>query len=99
MKLSVKGLDWDDGNLLKCQSHDVSIADIEHALRSELIVIDDHRHSFLERRLIAIGRTASDRPIFIGFTFRERGGDVLVRPFTARFMGRKELKRYEKAHS
>jgi uncharacterized DUF497 family protein len=88
--------DWDDGNREKCQQHGVTIGEIEELLAGTPRVAPDHRHSEREKRLIAVGRNAQGRPIFVAFTMRERGGQLLIRPVSARYMHRKEIEGYEK---
>jgi uncharacterized protein len=46
--------------------------------------------------LRAIGKTAEGRAIFVVFTLRRRGDDILIRPISARHMHDKEVKSYEK---
>ena len=55
----------------------------------------DPKHSMGEDRLIAIGRTVTGRPMFVGFTIRAKNGRRLIRPVTARFMHAKEAAVYE----
>jgi uncharacterized DUF497 family protein len=59
-------------------------------------VVPDRTHSFNEQRIRAIGKTESGRSIFIVFTIRERGGKRFIRPISARYMHRKEVRHYEK---
>jgi uncharacterized DUF497 family protein len=49
-----------------------------------------------EPRFIAIGKTGLGRFAFVAFTPRLRGSMRLLRPITARYMHRKEIKKYEK---
>ncbi len=86
--------DWDAGNRAHCQKHGVSIAEIEALLRGTPQIAPDLRHAHLEDRLIAVGRTAQGRPLFVAFT-RERFGQPTVRPVSARYMHEKEAKTYE----
>jgi uncharacterized DUF497 family protein len=67
--------DWDRGNRAHCQKHGVSIAEIEAFLRGEPRIAPDPKHAHLEDRLIAVGRTAQGRPLFVAFTIRERFGE------------------------
>jgi hypothetical protein len=99
MDFGIDGFDWDEGNLAKCQNHGVSITEIEAALCGEPYVAPDPLHSAVEDRLIAIGRGAQGRHIFIAFTLRERQGRRLIRPITARYMHDREIRRYEAAGS
>jgi uncharacterized protein len=93
--MAPSGLDWDAGNLAKCQAHGVSIEEIESLFRGNPRVAPDPEHSIAEARHIAIGRTASGRPLFVAFTFRDRDGRRLVRPVSARYMHAREARRYE----
>ena len=88
--------EWNAGNLAKCQTHGVTIAEIEHVLDSDPFLAPDHRHSELETRNIAVGPNGSGRPIFVIFTNRIADGRELVRPISARYMHRKEIERYAK---
>jgi hypothetical protein len=86
--------DWDVGNLAKCQTHGVSIDEIEMLFESDPFVGRDENHSAEEERYTAIGRNRAGRPIFVIFTMRAIGGRQLVRPVSARYMHRKEIDRY-----
>ena len=44
----------------------------------------------------AIGKTPDERAIFVVFTLRRRGDDILIRPISDRYMHDKEVKSYEK---
>jgi uncharacterized DUF497 family protein len=100
MDASFEGFDWDEANSGKCQSHGVSIREIEYALVSKPIVImPDMKHSKDEGRYIAVFQTVHGRNIFMVFTFRMITGRKLLRPITARYMHRKEVKRYEQTHT
>jgi uncharacterized DUF497 family protein len=90
------GFDWDDGNRSKCQKHGVSVAEIESLFQGRLLVGPDIRHSSEERRFHAIGITAKKRPLFIVFTLRPADGTLLIRPISARYMHKKEVKAHEK---
>ena len=93
--MKIEGFDWDAGNRVKCQIHGVSIGEIEALLLSAPGFAPDVRHSMLEDRLVAIGRTQTGRALFVGFTVRFRSGLFLLRPITARYMHAKEARRYE----
>ena len=95
MDLAFDGFDWDEGNSTKCESHGLSIAEIEAMFRIEPRVAPDLAHSVDEQRLIAVGRTGAGRPIFVAFTLRERNGRRLIRPISARYMHLREIRRYE----
>jgi uncharacterized DUF497 family protein len=91
----ISGFDWDEGNLEHCRKHGISRPEIEALFTGPIIVLPDHGHSQTERRFKAIGRLDDGRAVFVVFTIRERGGRRTIRPISARFMHREEIKRYE----
>jgi uncharacterized DUF497 family protein len=91
----VSGFDWDEGNRAHCQRHGVSVAEIEALLRGNPRIAPDPEHSHLEDRLIAVGRTRRGRPLFVAFTMRERSGQLMIRPVSARYMHATEIANYE----
>jgi uncharacterized protein len=95
MKARYSGFDWDDGNRAKCLQHGVSPAEIEALFDRPVLIIPDEAHSQGEERLRAIGKTAAGRSVFLVFTIRERDGEHLIRPISARYMHRKEIADYE----
>jgi len=92
MDLPAAGFDWDRGNLEKCRAHGV---EIEAMFRRLLWVIPDPAHSRREDRLRAIGTDRKGRHIFAVFTLRDRRGETLIRPISARYMHEKEIRHYE----
>ena len=74
---------------------ETDIAEIEALLRGEPRIAPDLKHAHLEDRLIAVGRTAQGRPLFVAFTIRERLGQPTIRPVSARYMHEREAKNYE----
>lgn len=100
MDTSFEGFDWDEANTGKCQSHGVTIREIENGLVSKsLAIMPDIKHSKDEGRYIAICQTVQGCNIFMVFTFRMIAGQKLLRPITARYMHRKEVKRYEQTNT
>ena len=97
--LLATGFDWDTGNWEKCQTHGVSIAEIEAVLRGDPQIAPAPRRFLTEERFIAVGRTPGGRALFIAFTLRVRDGARLVRPISARYMHAKEIERYEATSS
>ncbi len=91
----IAGFDWDDGNLEKCQKHDVSAEEIESVFEEVPAVATDPVHSRSEVRMRAVGRCTSGRFVFVVFTIRVRSGERMIRPISARYMHRKEVQRYE----
>lgn len=96
MILQADGFDWDRGNRAKCEKHGLSIATIESLFTRSLAILPDAAHSQRERRFRAIGRTDKGRSVFIIFTLRRKGDDLLIRPISARYMHKKEIESYEK---
>ena len=95
MALHANGFDWDKGNRVKCEKHGLSVLAIEDLFTRPLGVLPDVAHSQGERRFRAIGRTERGRGVFIVFTLRRKGDEVLVRPISARYMHKKEIQAYE----
>lgn len=90
------GFEWDEANRDKCQIHGVSVREIESVFQRPVAVLPDPAHSGSEQRHKAIGITAGGRHVFVVFTLRARGIDLLIRPISARFMHRREVEYYEK---
>ncbi|HEY0282519.1 MAG TPA: BrnT family toxin [Rhizomicrobium sp.] len=97
--VAVAGFDWDEGNLTKCAKHGVTVEEIEAFFLAGPAVAPDPAHSALEDRLIAVGRTAQGRALFVAFTLRQKQDRRLIRPVSARYMHKKEIKAYEKESS
>lgn len=90
------GFDWDAGNARKNEKHGVSTSEIEQVfLNVPLLLAPDVKHSRVELRHHALGRTDGDRWLHI--TFTERGNGELIRPISARPMNRKERAIYAQA--
>ena len=96
MVLQADGFDWDRGNRAKCEKHGLSIAAIESLFTHPLAILPDAAHSQREKRFRAIGRTDKGRAVFIVFTLRREGDELLIRPISARYMHKKEIETYEK---
>jgi uncharacterized DUF497 family protein len=96
MNPSVAGFDWDAGNRAKCQKHGVSVAEVEGLFSRPLLIIPDASHSESEERLRAIGKTPTGRSVFLVFTIRVRAGKRVIRPVSARYMHKEEVRHYEK---
>ena len=91
----VAGFEWDHANRDKCQKHGVSIDAIEAAFQKPIAVVPDPRHSTAEERFKAIGVTDEGRHILIVFALRSRNGETFIRPISARYMHRREVRHYE----
>lgn len=92
----VVGFQWDDGNARKSQTkHGVSQGEAEQVFFNQpLLLLDDRRHSCLEPRYHALGRTDDDRRLHITFTLR--ANETLIRVISARDMSRKERQTYDR---
>ena len=87
------GFQWDDGNATKnWDNHAVSQGECEQVFFNQpLVVRRDTRHSALETRYYALGRTDADRLLFVCFTVR--GGSIRI--ISARDMTPNEIARYQ----
>jgi hypothetical protein len=87
------GFQWDEGNINKnLVEHQVEDWESEQVFFNEpVLVLDDPKHSLVEKRWAAFGRTDAGRLLVVIFT--KRGN--LLRVISARDMNRKEMKYYE----
>jgi hypothetical protein len=87
------GFQWDEGNINKnLVEHQVEDWESEQVFFNEpVLVLDDPKHSLVEKRWAAFGRTDAGRILVVIFT--KRGN--LLRVISARDMNRKEMKYYE----
>ena len=87
------GFQWDQGNSNKnLLKHHVEDWECEQVFFNEpLLVLDDPKHSLVEKRWAAFGRTDGGRPLVVIFTRRGK----LLRVISAREMNRKEILFYE----
>ena len=95
MDPALAGFDWDDGNRSKCEQHGVSVADIEAMFMQPVAVFPAPFRSRAEARFIAIGKSALRRHMFVAFTMRDQGDELLIHPISARYMHQKEVRHYE----
>lgn len=96
MDLQANGFAWDKGNRAKCEKRGLSTSVIESLFTRPLAILPDAAHSQRERRFRAIGRTDKGRGVFIVFTLRRKGDQLLIRPISALDMHKKEIDAYEK---
>jgi uncharacterized DUF497 family protein len=95
-KVPFSGFAWDNANYSKCQEHGVSVVEVEHVLtHAATLIVPDLKNSRAEQRFLASGRTQEGRYVFVVFTPRQTGGGILMRPISARYMHRKEIRKYE----
>ena len=99
MKISQKlrectGFEWDGNNAEKIWlKHDVMPSECEQTFfKKPFIISHDKRHSQIEDRYYALGRTDTKRLLFVAFTIRNK----LVRVISARDMTKKEKIIYSK---
>jgi uncharacterized DUF497 family protein len=95
-----EGFQWDKGNSRKnWLRHQVTDAECEQVFFNKpLIVADDTKHLKIEKRWYVLGRTDSNRLLFVVFTIRRN----LIRVISARDMNKKERSMYHeqaKKHS
>jgi uncharacterized DUF497 family protein len=90
------GFQWDEGNINKnFYKHKVENWECEQIFFNEpLIILDDPKHSSVEKRWAAFGKTDAGKLLTVIFT--KRGS--LIRVISARAMKRKERNFYEKNH-
>jgi uncharacterized protein len=67
-------------------------------LYRHLPILPDTAHSQQEQRFRAIGRDENGRALFVVFTLRRRGREVLIRPISARYMHKKEADHYAETY-
>ena len=92
----VVGFEWDEGNARKNERHGVSMAEAEQVFfNSPVLVLRDPKHSEVEPRFHALGKTNEGRRLHISFTLRD--GGQFIRVISARDMHRKERAIYEQA--
>ena len=86
--------EWDKGNVDKnFIRHGVTNKEAEEVFNNEPpLLSEDVKHSTIERRFQALGKTNNDRLLFVSFTIR----NDRVRVISARDMNKKEVKVYEK---
>jgi uncharacterized DUF497 family protein len=91
----VEGFDWDAGNTAKnVLGHGVSQAEAEEVFFvAPIVVLEDAKHSAVERRYLIFGPTNVGRLLTASFTLRDRR----IRVISIRDMSRQERRRYAQA--
>jgi uncharacterized DUF497 family protein len=89
---NVEGFQWDKGNIDKnwLKHHILHIECEQIFFNDPLIITDDLNHSQTEKRWFALGRTETDRKLFVVFTMRKN----LIRVISARDMNKKERRKF-----
>ena len=90
---NIVGFDWDEDNFYKnIGKHNVFATEAEQLFFNHpLVVKRDLKHSRIEERFYALGRTNHDRLLFIVFTIRSDKNRVI----SAREMTKREVRVYE----
>ena len=93
----VVGFEWDSGNSRKSEiKHAVTQVEAEEVFfNNPLLISADDKHSEVENRYVAFGKTNKGRGLTIIFTLRQDG--TLIRVISAREQHRKERHLYAKA--
>ena len=91
---SIVGFDWDEGNKQKnWEKHQVDFRECEEVFFNQpLLIYEDTKHSSQEKRYYLLGRSDTDRTLFLVFTFRNNK----IRVISARDQSKKERKIYER---
>ncbi len=94
---NVEGFDWNQANINKnLVKHNVDWKEAEEVFDNQpIIVAEDPKHSLLEQRYSARGKTNNNRKLTIIFTIRNNS----VRIISARDQNRGERSQYEKAEA
>jgi len=92
----IVGFEWDAGNERKSvEKHGVNQLEAEQVFFNvPLLILSDDKHSQVEPRYHALGKTDGARLLHITLTLRLE--DTLIRVISARDMHRKERLIYEK---
>ena len=92
----VVGFEWDSGNRRKNEiKHSVTQVEAEEIFfNNPLLISVDDKHSEIENRYLALGKTNKGRGLTIIFTLRQSG--TLIRVISARDQHRKERYLYAK---
>jgi uncharacterized DUF497 family protein len=92
----VEGFDWDAGNTAKnVLGHGVSQAEAEELFFvAPIVLLEDDKHSAVERRYLIFGPTSAGRLLTAAFTLRQHR----IRIVSIRDMSRPERRRYAQAN-
>ena len=89
---SIVGFDWDEGNKDKnWDKHQVDFRECEEVFFNQPLLIKDIKHSFQEKRYYVLGRSDTNRMLFLIFTLRNNK----IRVISARDQSKKERMIYE----
>lgn len=92
-KIKAISFEWDSGNITKSWiKHGIRKEECEEVfLNRPLKIFDDNKHSSIESRYLAYGKTSSDLYLIIVFTLRNHN----IRVISARRQSKKEREIYE----
>jgi uncharacterized protein len=87
---SIVGFDWDEGNKQKnWEKHQVDFRESEEVFFNQpLLIHEDTKHLSQEKRFYVLGRSDTDRTLFLVFTIRNNK----IRVISARDQSQKERK-------
>ncbi len=95
--INFSGFDWDNGNIDKSLiKHSVTPEETEQLFSNTYVMYFDYKHSQIENRYFALGKTNNGKLLNVGFTLRNKDNNVLIRPISSRSMNKKERLNYEK---
>lgn len=87
------GFDWDEGNREKRLKHNVQHWECEQVFfNAPIVILDDPKHSIVEDRFAAFGKTDGGRQLIVIYT--KRGSKIRV--ISTRDMNRRERQFYER---
>jgi uncharacterized DUF497 family protein len=90
----ITGFEWDEGNRHKSlKKHRVTPEEAEEAFFDrDKVIAEDVKHSESEARYILLGKTKTERLLYVVFTLRKKK----IRVISARSINRREAGIYEK---
>lgn len=90
----IVGFEWDEGNIEKSyKKHGITPKETEELFLDEhVLLVEDIKHSQIEKRFIAIGKTIQQKLLFAVFIIR----NSRIRTISVRRANNKERRKYEK---
>ncbi|MBI3577545.1 BrnT family toxin [Candidatus Gottesmanbacteria bacterium] len=89
----VTGFEWDEANTRHIANHNVTPEEAEQVFSDKNnVIIEDLKHSIIERRPLIVGKTQKGRLLYQVFTRRRNN----MRVISSRDINRKEVNLYEK---
>lgn len=89
----IVGFEWDEGNIEKSyKKHGITPKEAEELFLDEhVLLVEDIKHSQIEKRFIAIGKTIQQKLLFTAFIIR----NSRIRIISVRRANNKERRKYE----